>query len=181
MRARLAELLVPLGLLIGAGCATVESRLEEVYLLQIPSTEQWCKYSDEITWKRNIDVTKSMGVARVIWNPNSISKISMSETSETGDWIAYDEYQLNPSGDVTSLSRVINVVSEDASISQQFSRREGRLVLHSSSQKSLSSGSEQSMAIDWTPDLPVFSSLAQFPFSDVFYSRSPPNRECTAL
>jgi hypothetical protein len=107
-----------------------------------------------------------MAVGALTYSNDHLSRIDVTETDESGDWIVYDNYFIDNNGYVIRLSRLINVLPDDRSVSQTFSIIKERITQTAMTERVLGSGKLLiSPKPVWLPDLPIRASLKQFPFS----------------
>ena len=160
-----AKVLIGL-LLIQAGFVSAQAKAYKVFLLEDAGNDQWCSYITESRWKAKVHELGAMTVATLSYSNDHLTQIDVTETDETGDWTVYDRYFLDGHGQLVKLSRLLNVLPGDRSVSQTFSISNGKATRTASSEKRLSTGKAvTSPAAEWLPDLPIKTGTSMFPFS----------------
>jgi hypothetical protein len=161
-----AKVLTGLFLLFSAGFASAQAKASKVFLLEDAGNNQWCSYLSEPTWKTKVQEVGAMTVGTLIYSNDHLAQIDVTETDESGDWTAYDHYFFDEHGQMVKLSRLLNVLPGDRSVSQTFSIRNGKAEKTATSEKQLSTGKPVTTpAGDWLPDVVIETDLKMFPFS----------------
>jgi hypothetical protein len=100
------------------------------------------------------------------YSNDHLSKIDVTETDESGDWTVYDRYFVDDHGQLVKLSRLLNVLPGDRSVSQTFSISNGKATKIATTEKQLSTGKPVTPPKgDWLPDVPIETATKMFPFS----------------
>jgi hypothetical protein len=161
-----ATVLVGISLLFQTGVASAQTKASKVFLLEDAGNNQWCSYLSESTWKAKVQEAGATTVGTLIYSNDHLSQIDVTETDESGDWTVYDHYFFDEHGRMVKLSRLLNVLPGDRSVSQTFSIRNGKAEKISTSEKQLSNGKPVTKpAGDWLPDVAIDTNLDMFPFS----------------
>jgi hypothetical protein len=162
-----AAALVGFLLLFQSGFASAQANASKVFLLEDAGNNQWCSYNTEPTWKVRVQEVGAMAVATLTYSNDHLSQIAVTETDESGDWMVYDRYFLDEHGQLVKLSRLLNVLPGDRSVSQTFSISNGKATKTATSEKQLSTGKSvtSSTAEDWLPDVSIETAAKMFPFS----------------
>lgn len=107
-----------------------------------------------------------MAVGTLIYLDDHLSQVDVTETDESGDWTVYDHYFFDERGQIVKLTRLLNVVPGDRSVSQTFSIGHGTATKIASSEKRLSNGKPvTSPGGDWLPDVTIETKPKMFPFA----------------
>ena len=161
-----AMALVGISLLFQAGFAPGQTKASKVFLLEDAPNNQWCSYTTESTWKAKVQEVGAMSVGTLAYSNDHLSQIDVTETDESGDWTVYDHYFFDDHGQLVKLSRLLNVLPGDRSVSQTFSISNGKATQTATSEKQLSTGKPvTSPTADWLPDVSIETSTKMFPFS----------------
>jgi hypothetical protein len=161
-----AATLVGFLLLFQSGVALARAHASKLFLLEDAGNNQWCSYNTESTWKVRVQEVEAMTVATLTYSNDHLSQIDLTETDESGDWTVYDHYFLDDHGQLVKLSRLLNVLPGDRSVSQTFSISNGKATKTATTEKQLSTGkSVTSPAADWLPDVSIETATKMFPFS----------------
>lgn len=140
----------------------------KVFLLEDTGNNQWCGYTKESTWNTAVQDVEAMTVGTLTYSNDSLSQIDVTETDESGDWTVYDHYFLNDRGEIVKLSRLINVLPGDRSVSQTFSISNGKAKMTATTEKQLSTGKPLSSPKPvWLPNLSITTRVEMFPFSSL--------------
>lgn len=149
-----------------SGVAAVQMKVSTVFLLEDAGNAQWCAYTTESTWKAMVRKVAATTVGTLTYSNGRLSQVEVTETGESGDWTVYDRYFLDGQGRVVRLSRLINYLPGDRSVSEAYSISNGTATKMASSEKNLRTGEPVTVAkADWLPDLPISTAAAMFPFS----------------
>lgn len=135
-----ATALVGISLLLQAGVASAQTKASKVFLLEDAGNNQWCSYLSEPTWRAKVQEAGAMTVGTLIYSNDHLSQIDVTETDESGDWTVYDHYFFDEHGRMVKLSRLLNVLPGDRSVSQSFSIKNGKAEKIATSEKQLSNG-----------------------------------------
>jgi hypothetical protein len=158
--------LISCTLLLHAGIASAPAKASKVFLLEDAGNNQWCSNISEPTWKTKVQETGAMTVGAVIYSNDHLAEIDVTETDESGDWTVYDHYLFDDHGQMVKLTRLLNVLPGDRSVSQVFSIRNGKAKKTGTSEKQLSSGKPVGAPKgDWLPDVTIEADPKMFPFS----------------
>lgn len=161
-----AAVLVTFFLLFQPGFASAQVTSSKVFLLEDAGNNQWCSYTTEATWKAKVQEIGAITVGTLAYSNNHLSHIDVTETDESGDWTVYDHYFLDDHGQLVKLSRLLNVLPGDRSVSQTFSISNGKATKTATSEKQLSNGKPvTSPASDWLPDVTIQTEPKMFPFA----------------
>jgi hypothetical protein len=143
-----------------------QAKTSRLFLLEDTQKKQWCSFNDEASWKARVQSLSSENVAVLTYGNDSLSKIDMTQTDQTGDWTVFDSYSIDSRAKLATLSRLINVLPGDWSVRQTFSIKEGKATKTAATVKQLSTGEiVSSPKVDWLPDLPIITDLNLFPFA----------------
>lgn len=168
----LSAVLIGFLLLFQADFAPAQAKAHKVFLLEDAGNNQWCSYTTESVWKAKVREVGAMTVATLAYSNDHLSQIDVTETDESGDWTVYDRYFFGDRGRLVKLTRLLNVLPGDRSVSQTFSIGNGKATKIATSEKQLSTGkSVTSPTADWLPDVPIATATKMFPFSTLL-SRS---------
>jgi hypothetical protein len=135
-----ATLLVGFFLLLQPDLASAQAKGSKVFLLEDAGKNQWCSYLSESTWKAKVQEVGAMTVGTLIYSNDHMAQIEVTETDESGDWTVYDHYFFDDHGQLVKLTRLLNVLPDDRSVSQTFSISNGRATKTATSEKQLSTG-----------------------------------------
>ncbi len=153
-------------LLIQPSSASAPTQASKLFLLEDANNNQWCSYLAESTWKARVQQVGAMTVGTVAFSNGHLSQIDMTETDESGDWTVYDHYFFDDHGQLVRLSRLLNVLPGDRSVSESFSISKGKATKTATSEKHLSTGKPTtSPTADWLPDVSIVTAANMFPFS----------------
>jgi len=148
-----------------ADSASAQVEASKVFLLEDAGNNQWCSYTTESTWKAKVQEVGGMTVGTLAYSNDDLSQIDVTETDESGDWTVYDHYFLDSHGHLVKLTRLLNVLPGDRSVSQAFSISNGKATKTATSEKQLSTGRlAVSPKADWLPDVTIETDLKMFPF-----------------
>jgi hypothetical protein len=152
-------------LLFQSGFASAQAKASKVFLLEDAGKNRWCSYLSESTWKSKVQQVGAMRVGTLVYSDNRLSQIDVTETDESGDWTVYDQYLLSEDGEVVKLTRLLNVLPGDRSVSETFSISNGKATKTAMSEKQLSTGKPVSSPRgDWLPDVAIETEPKMFPF-----------------
>jgi hypothetical protein len=161
-----AAILVGFLLLFQPGFASAQVKASKVFLLEDAGNNQWCSYTTEATWKTKVQEVGAMTVGTLAYSNDHLSQIDVTETDESGDWTVYDHYFFDDHGRIVKLTRLLNVLPGDRSVSQTFSISNGKAEKTATSEKQLSNGKPvTSPAGDWLPDVAIQTEPKMFPFA----------------
>jgi len=161
-----AAALVGVSLLFQPSFASAQAKASKVFLLEDAGNNQWCSYTTESTWKAKVQEVGAMTVGTLAYSNDHLSQIDVTETDESGDWTVYDHYFFDDHGQLVKLSRLLNVLPGDRSVSQTFSISNGKAEKITSSEKQLSNGKPVTKpAGDWLPDVAIQTAPKMFPFA----------------
>lgn len=161
-----AAVLLGLSLLFQPGFASAQAKASKVFLLEDAGNSQWCSYTTESTWKVKVREVGAMTVGTLAYSNDHLSQIDVTETDESGDWTVYDHYFFDDHGQMVKLTRLLNVLPGDRSVSQTFLISNGKAEKTATSEKQLSSGKPvNSPAGDWLPDVAIETDPKMFPFA----------------
>lgn len=145
---------------------TAQTNGHAVFLLEDSTEKQWCAFTNRAQLDSSVSAMKAPEVATLTYRDRHVVRIDLAETDESGDWMVYDHYLLDEAGHVTRLSRLINVLPGDRSVSRIFSLKNGKVAKIREDAKQLSTGKRlRSPKPVWLPDLPVETAMSSFPFS----------------
>jgi hypothetical protein len=162
----LAKVVIGLFLLFQAGFVSAQAKASKVFLLEDAGNNQWCSYTTESTWKAKVQEVGATTVGTLAYSKDHLSQIDVTETDESGDWTVYDHYFFDDHGQLVKLSRLLNVLPGDRSVSQTFSISNGQATQIATSEKQLSTGKPvTSPTADWLPDVSIETATKMFPFS----------------
>lgn len=162
----LARILLGLPLLFQPEIASAQARASKVFLLADARNHQWCSYISEATWKAEVQRVGAMAVGTLVYSNDHLSQIDLTETDESGDWTVYDHYFFSDHGQMVKLTRLLNVLPGDRSVSQTFSISNGKATKIATSEKRLSNGRPlASPTAAWLPDVAIETNPTMFPFS----------------
>lgn len=143
-----------------------QQKASKLFLLEATTSGEWCAFAKEPVWNDAAQMTEATTVGSLTYSNDRLSKIDVTEASESGDWIVYDNYFIDEKGLVTRLSRLINSMTYDMSVSQEFSIHKGVPIKTKVVEKELESGKLLSSPESvWLPEIPIRTELKQFPFS----------------
>lgn len=160
-----AAVLIGVSLLSGHDFASAQAKASKVFLLEDAGNNQWCSYTTESTWKAKVQGVGAMTVGTLAYSNDHLSQIDVTETDESGDWTVYDHYFFNDHGQLVKLSRLLNVLPGDRSVSQTFSISDGKATKTATCEKQLTTGKPVTSPADWLPDVSIVSATKMFPFS----------------
>jgi hypothetical protein len=153
-------------LLLEPGFTCAQANASKVFLLEDTGNSQWCSYNAESTWKVRVQAVGAMTVGTLTYRNDHLAEIDVTETDETGDWMVYDHYFLDDHGQLVRLSRLLNVLPGDRSVSRTYSISGGKATMTTTAEKQLSTGKRvTSSTSDWLPDIPIETTTKTFPFS----------------
>jgi hypothetical protein len=141
---------------------------QSYWLLYNEQAHEWCSYSDEGTFQKEAETVKPLESARVKLLSGKFDEITLQVQPESGDWVAADKYDFS-SGEI-NLKRVIIFTQSQIEVSQEA--RLNRRIMHPLrliSAKTLDGRIVSAEKID-LPNIPVRTSLRQFPFIDLVKS-----------
>lgn len=152
-------------LLVPSSIATAQVTTLKVLLMEDAGKHQWCSYLSKPTWRTATKKAQAMRVGSLDYSNGILTEIDVSETDESGDWTAYDRYFLNSQGQMTRLTRLLNVLPGDRSVSQVFLIGNGKTTRTAINEKQLSTGKPvTSPRGDWLPDVAIETDPKMFPF-----------------
>lgn len=165
MRTLSRVILATVLLVLFSGYLSGKGKAGKVFLLEDRRSNEWCGYKDEAAWNAAVQEAGAMTVGTLTYSGGRLSKIDVTETDETGDWLVYDQYFLNDRGRIVRLSRMINVLPGNRSVVQTFSIRDGKVTRTGTTVKDLSTGRPLTSSKPvWLPDLPIRTERRAFPF-----------------
>jgi len=146
--------------------ALAQSKTQKVFLLEDVGSDQWCAYDSESTWDATVQRLQAMTVGTLTYADDHLSRIDVTETDESGDWMVYDHYFLDGRGRLVKLLRLINVLPGDRSVEQTYVISAGKAIKTKRTDKELSTGKPMvSPESVWLPNLPIKTKTTMFPFS----------------
>jgi hypothetical protein len=149
-----------------SSCAWGQQKSNKTFFLEAAKSGQWCAFDKEPAWNEAVQMAEAMTVGTLTYSNGHLSGIYVTEAGESGDWIVYDNYSIDEKGRVTKLSRRINSLPDNRSVSQGFSIHEGVPTKTEVTEKELGSGKLLSSPEPvWLPDIPIRTDLKQFPFA----------------
>lgn len=161
-----ATLYVGVCLIFQSGCVWGQQKASKLFFLEDTENGQWCAFDKEPAWNKSVQATEAMTVGALTYVNGHLSRIDVTEAGESGDWIVYDNYFIDEKGLVTRLSRLINTLPDDRSVSQEFLIHKGTPIKTKVSERELGSGKLLTPSEPaWLPDIPIRTELQQFPFS----------------
>jgi hypothetical protein len=161
-----STLFVGFFLLFHTDFASAQAKASKAFLLEDAGNNQWCSYLTEATWKAKVQEVGAMMVGTLIYSNDHLSQIDVTETDESGDWTVYDHYFFDDHGEIVKLTRLLNVLPGDRSVSQTFSISNGKAEKTATSEKQLSDGKPVTTpAGDWVPDVAIRTESRMFPFA----------------
>ena len=92
--------------LIGAALfASAQARPEKVFLLQDADKKEWCAYTDQKRWESERDARNWVTVGAVDFDKGKVIRVFLTVPSERGDWVVSDEYLVNETGAMETVTR----------------------------------------------------------------------------
>lgn len=166
MKAFRTAILLATLLLLQRGFASAQSKAPSVFFLEDTARNQWCAFNSEAPWNAAVQDAGAMTVGALTYSNDLLSQLDVTETDESGDWTVYDHYFVDEHGQLVRLSRMINILPGDRSVSQTFSISEGKATKTATTAKQLSSGKPlTSPKPIWLPKLPIETNIKMFPFA----------------
>jgi hypothetical protein len=161
-----ATALLGFSLFFQSGFASAQVKASMVFLLEDAGNNQWCSYLTESTWKAKVQRVGAMTVGTLAYSNDRLSQIDVTGTDESGDWTVYDHYFFDDHGQLVKLTRLLNVLPGDRSVSQTFLISNGKATKTATSEKHLSTGKPVATSTaDWLPDVALETDKKMFPFS----------------
>ena len=156
-------------LLLLVGVVPVEARpgqpsAKTLYLLEDDKHDQWCAFREETEWKAEVEALSALVVATANYVDRHLSAVDVTEQDEAGDWIVYDHYSLDHTGQISKLKRTINLLPGDRSENDVFLMVSGTPKKESAASRKLSTGEPVSGADVWLPNVPITTRVEAFPF-----------------
>jgi len=139
---------------------------QTIYIDEHPDSSQWCALQDSNSSDADIQNTRSLVVASANYISGRLSVIDINKEADSGDWIMFDHYVIDRSGNMVSLKRVFNSATDDASMIEIADFVSGKLILRSQTYKSLSAGAPLgSKDLTWIPKITIYPSIKKLPFA----------------
>jgi hypothetical protein len=159
--------------------------LRRVFLLQDSEHQHWCAYRTESAWASEVKSLSSPVVASFEYADGRVSKVSVTEEDEAGDWIAYDAYALNENGDIEALRRTFNILADDRKVDVTYAIKDGKAMEVAKTSRRLSTKEILPSQKDWLPGVPTFTRVQDFPFFPILADKHPEawpkGRKCSAI
>lgn len=164
---------VTLALLLGSASGTDAHRSSQSFLLEDAKQERWCAYGNKSLWTSDVQSFAASVVATVEYSGDHLSKISVTEEDEAGDWIVYDHYAVGEKGNILGLNRIINILPGDRSEEETYIVVNGKAKKQSSISRKLSTKEVLTVQKekDWLPDVPIVTRLSDFPFASLIIGK----------
>lgn len=140
-------------------------RQQTAHLLEDATQRQWCVFSDEKEFKREVQRRGSEEVATVEYVGPRVTRLQVATTGESADWIVYDEYEVSLAGALTALKRMANILPGDRSERLSYRIAAGRAALNDHTTYRLGTEEVFSPDEDWLPEIPIVTELNAFPFA----------------
>jgi hypothetical protein len=156
--ARLILVLIPV-----LGSAQTTAKKADVTLYFRNSDEQWCAYTSESTLRKELEAGETVGT--VEFNGTRISRVRVTTPDDpgAGDWMMFDVYTVDASGNLRSLERTINVLPGNISQLETWLIDRGKAVKKSSLVRDLDTLKPKQGEADWVPDVQILTKLASLP------------------
>jgi len=142
-----------------------------LYFLKDELSQQWCGYSSETEFKAQVQERSAYVVGGADYADGHIVAVRFTQADDTGDWTVNDEYTLNTYGNITSLKRMIHIVSDDSSEEQRFIIKNGKVVPKSSVLRKLHLGSASQKSVSGFDAPRVITTTTDFPFWELMGSK----------
>jgi len=155
-------------LVVASSLAFAQANNTEVRFLHDSGKKEWCAFSKAAAWTASVDESQSTTVGALIFSNGHVSQIGVTTENDlsAGDWIVYDRYFLDDRGQITKLSRLINVLPGNQSVSETYSISGGKAIKTVTTAKDLDSGKPLASPRPlWRPILSVKTATKDFPFS----------------
>jgi len=153
--------------------AAGQTILKRLFLLQDSGHQQWCAYRTESDWAAEVKSLSSPVVGSLEYADGRVSKISLTEEDDTGDWIVYDEYALNKNGGIEAARRTFNIIADDRSIEVTYAIKDGKAREEAKTSRRLSTKEILPSQKDWLPGVPVVTRVQDFPFFPILADKHP--------
>ena len=165
-----------LSVAVAAQSASERRRPTKSFFLEDFTAQKWCGFNSQALWKSKVQSLSARSVATVEYTNTHVSSIEVTEESESGDWIVYDDYSVS-SGKLIRLQRKSNVLPENVSVEQVFRIENGRGVVEKTDTRDLKSGKPiKNHDVD-LPAVPIIVDLQKFPFSALMGTRIAPGQK----
>jgi hypothetical protein len=158
--------------------AFAQSRPSKLWLLEDTAKKQWCAYTDQTRWESERDATDWNTAGAVDFADGKITRVFLTVPSEAGDWVVSDQYAINESGLMETLTRYTDQFKggffeksvyflEDTQavlVSREFLTADNVVLAPDPASRQSETGHSYHGLI--LPDLKVWLHLIDFPFSD---------------
>lgn len=133
-----------------------------IYLVHVG--DRWCSYLDESEQQAEVARANALDVAVVHFTAHGMDRIAVTEETESGDWIVYDQYSIGADGQPVALLREVRI-AEGGRVRQSFRIKAGRAVLVRHIEVNPRTGKETKGPLKkWLPDIPVATTLSSLDF-----------------
>jgi len=153
--------------------AYAQSKTTKILFLEDVDHKEWCAYANESIWKSTVDSLGAMTVGSLNYEKDQLSAVDVTEDDETGDWIVYDHYTVDPRGEPSWNKRKINILPGDRTIDETYQIQNGKATRRSSSIRSLSTGKNLSDPERWLPKVAIITRATDFPFAALIAQKYP--------
>jgi hypothetical protein len=125
--------------------------------------QTWCGYKSENTWMSEAKRIGVMNLGKIEYRNRRLSKIYFTQSDETGDWSAEDEYSFGEGQRIVAVKRMVVHLGEGLRNEQQLVIRNGMLVKVSDNTRNLNGKPTNEVLLD--SDYPaIVRTVAAFPF-----------------
>jgi hypothetical protein len=155
-----------LALLAASNCGFAQTADTKLYLLHDEARHQWCSYTSEGAWEKERDSIGTGEVGALEYSGGDLAEIDATYSDETGDWIVYDRYFVEPSGKIARLERKSNILPGDRSVEEVFVIASGKAQRQSIETRSLVTGEPKTSPDEetWLPKIQIVTRVQRFPF-----------------
>lgn len=169
----LSGILFLLGALV-VNSALAQSTGKRLFLLEDAEHHQWCAYGSESEWASEVKSLTARVVATLEYSGDHVSKISVTEEDEAGDWTVYDHYVIDEKGQIRELKRTINILPGDRSEDETYLVLDGKAKKQASDSRRLSTKEAlPEKEKDWLPNVPIVTRVRDFPFASFILEKHP--------
>jgi hypothetical protein len=147
---------------------------QEVFILQDVKQGSWCAFVHEEEWKNAAQRQPSDFVAVIRRVGGVLTTIYISSNSE--DTHTNDEYSVDPNGNLVSLTRLTDDLTDKMTREQKWTIRGAQTSPPSetwtefTTHRRIQPPAEQ---VDWLAKYPIILKLRDFPFSPLLYDKYP--------
>ena len=150
---------------------------QELFLVK--SGSRWCAFTSEAAWKSGIQQSAADQVAEVKFSNGKAVTIQVTQQSESGDWIIYDEYTAGRGGLLLHLTRRINLTGPQISVLTEYDLTHDAIKTTKTETKGLATGRPTlPPGSVYVPKARIYRTVREFPFAQILSRRTKSSQGC---